>query len=189
MRKGFISWGWSLAGMLLFSSQVTAAPAGTYMLDKKVLGQKLEARFAKLPDNRKAFVGMAKSMFESMEMTLVLTQDGKAKTHAAMKVMGHLQAYRGNGTWAQQGNTVTISTQVTAKKRQPFAQTLACDINATGMSCYDPKNKQHALPFVRHLSQPVAAPVVRRPTEARPTVTSTVPAQRTPMAPAPATPR
>lgn len=177
---------WIGLGSLCFSSHSYAAVPGTYVLDKATLGKTLDARFAKLPPDRKAFVGMAKVMFGSLEMRLTLNQDGKAQTLSSMKVMGRAQTYLGEGKWEQKGNTVTISTQVTAKQRPAFPQTMVCEVTPTGMSCYNPKMKKHPLPFVRHNTTATLAPVQRGATSG--TSVSPTPA-RVPSAPKPANAR
>lgn len=180
MRTSLLVLGFLIASLSL-SQTADASQAGTYVLDKKTLGKKLNAKFAKLPKNRKAFVAMAKGMFASLSMTLTLNKGGKASTLSSMKVFGRPRVYKGAGTWKQKGKTITITTKVTSKKRGTFPQTIVCQTQGAGLSCSNPKLKQSALPFVKSgaVRKEVKAP-------ARRAAAAKAPAKRAPAKRAPA---
>ncbi len=165
-----------LVASIGLSPHADAAQAGTYVLDKATLGKKLNAKFAKLPANRKAFVAAAKGMFASLSMTLNLGKDGKATTESSMKVFGRTRLYNGTGTWTQKGGTVTIKTTVTSKKRKPFPQTIVCKDSGKSLLCSNPKLKQSALPFLPagSIRKEVKAPAKRTQAPAK------APARRAP---------
>ena len=72
-------------------------PTGTYKL-------KIDAE--KAPDDQKA---LAQTMTGMVDMTIVLTEDGKVRADVALSVMGQSSSRSTEGTWTQEKNKILIT--------------------------------------------------------------------------------
>jgi hypothetical protein len=107
---------------------------GTYNLDKTEIKKEMEAEIQKMSAEERGFAQLGVALIDLMEIKLELKSGGVAEISSKTPKLeeGQAEMEKDTGTWAKDGDTVTVTTK---------EDTLSCTAGDGKLRCKDKKGK------------------------------------------------
>lgn len=118
-------------------------PEGAYKLDKAEMKKAMEAEIAKMPEEQKAFAGLAIAMIDAMDMSLEIKSGGDLEMKATMPSLKEGEASKTEtktGKWKKDGEKYVLDMD---------GKSTSCTLADKKLTCASEKKGEPSLVFIK----------------------------------------